>query len=74
MNDTKNYIKMLEGLAQDHQGNLSSSRSLMLLYGVGVFVAWALASIEHSTLQEIPDSAITIFGVLISSKTLKQDK
>jgi hypothetical protein len=67
----KNQFAVWEGLFQDHAGNPSSSRSLMLLYGVGVFVIWAVASLKSTTLQEIPDAAITIFGILISGKTLQ---
>jgi hypothetical protein len=72
MNDhLKNQLATWDGLFKDHAGQPSSSRSLMVLYGVGTFVIWAVASLKSATLQEIPDAAITIFGVLISGKTLQ---
>jgi hypothetical protein len=70
-NNLKEQFAIWDGFFKDRDGNSSPSRSLLVLYGVGAFVLWAIASLRNATLQEIPDSVLTIFGVLISGKTLQ---
>jgi hypothetical protein len=63
---------LMAGFIREGNGKLSSSRLLVLLWGGGVFLIWAIASLQGETLQAIPDSVITIVGVLISAKTVQR--
>jgi hypothetical protein len=63
---------LLDGLLKDMDGKPSSSRFLIMLWGLGVFVIWAFSSIKSSTLQAIPESVSTILGVLVAGKTLQR--
>ncbi len=62
----------IAGFIREGNGKLSSSRLLVLLWGGGVFLIWAIASLRSETLQAIPDSVITVVGVLISAKTVQR--
>jgi hypothetical protein len=73
MNDEpKNEMGMLDGLLKDGDGKPSSSRFLIILWGLGVFVIWAFSSIKSATLQAIPESVIVTLGVLVAGKTLQR--
>jgi hypothetical protein len=72
MDDQQNRFGRLDGFIKDKEGKPSSSRLLILMWGLGVFAIWAVSSLESSTLQSIPDSVITILGVLVGGKTLQR--
>jgi hypothetical protein len=73
MDDNQNKrFGLLDGLLKDTDGKPSSSRFLIMLWGLGVFVIWAFSSIKSSTLQAIPESVSTILGVLVAGKTLQR--
>jgi hypothetical protein len=63
---------LLDGFVKDRDGKSSSSRLLILLWGLGVFAIWAFSSLQATTLQAIPDSVITILGVLVGGKTIQR--
>jgi hypothetical protein len=71
-NEPKNEMGMLDGLLKDNDGKPSSSRFLIILWGLGVFVIWAFSSIKTATLQSIPESVIVTLGVLVAGKTLQR--
>jgi hypothetical protein len=70
--DQKKRFGLFDGLLKDTDGKPSSSRFLIMLWGLGVFVIWAFSSIKSSTLQAIPESVSTILGVLVAGKTLQR--
>jgi hypothetical protein len=72
MDDQQSRFGRLDGFIKDKEGKPSSSRLLILMWGLGVFAIWAVSSLESSTLQSIPDSVITILGVLVGGKTLQR--
>jgi hypothetical protein len=72
MDDQQNRFGLLDGFMKDKDGKPSSSRLLILMWGLGVFAIWAVSSLKSSTLQSIPDSVITILGVLVGGKTLQR--
>jgi hypothetical protein len=72
MDDQQNRFGLLDGFMKDKDGKPSSSRLLILMCGLGVFAIWAVSSLKSSTLQSIPDSVITILGVLVGGKTLQR--
>lgn len=62
----------LDGFIREKTGKLSSSRLLILLWGGGVFLIWAVSSLRAEMLQPIPESVITVVGVLIGAKTVQR--
>ena len=59
---------LLRGILSDAAGNPSSMRVAMLL-GVGVVLAaWACVSIQTRALQPLPDSVVTLLGILTGGK------
>jgi len=40
----------------------SASRLLLLLWGIGVLVIWAITSLKTGVLAAIPDSVVTVLG------------
>jgi hypothetical protein len=57
---------------QDDNGDLSSIRLVLVLWAVGVFVAWAIASCSHRQLAPVPESVAAILGVLSGGKVLQR--
>ena len=66
-------MKLFEFLQEDN-GNFSSSRLALLLWVVGVLVAWIIASVksEPRMLQAIPDSVIVVIGILMTGKVTQK--
>jgi hypothetical protein len=62
----------LSGFIQEESGKPSSSRLLILVWGVGVFGIWAFSSFKNASLQSIPESVITILAALVSAKTIQR--
>ncbi|NJN31334.1 MAG: hypothetical protein HC824_13595 [Synechococcales cyanobacterium RM1_1_8] len=57
---------------REENGKLSSSRLLLMVWGGGVFVIWAISSLMSQSLQAIPDSVITIVGICVGAKTVQR--
>ncbi|MCU0568163.1 MAG: hypothetical protein MUF49_16390 [Oculatellaceae cyanobacterium Prado106] len=70
--EPKEPYGLIDGFIKEKSGKPSSSRLLIIIWGLGVFGVWAYASIKSSTLQPIPESVITIIGVLIVGKTAQR--
>lgn len=64
-------MKLLEFLQEDN-GGFSSSRLAFLLWIAGVLIAWIIASIKGGSLQEIPDSVVTVIGILMTGKIVQK--
>lgn len=62
----------LKTVLQDNSGGLSSTRLSMLLWVVGVFVVWAAISVTNKALQDLPDSVLVLFGILITGKVTQR--
>jgi xanthosine utilization system XapX-like protein len=56
----------------ERTGKLSASRLLLLLWGVGVLVVWVINSLLTRQLQAIPESVVTILGILVGGKTVQR--
>lgn len=59
-------------LIREKKGKVSSSRVLLLVWGVGIFVVWTLVSIINRNIAEIPESVVTILGILSGSKVVQR--
>ncbi len=59
-------------LVREEKGKVSSLRALLLLWGVGLFLVWAFVSIINRNIAEIPESVVTVIGILSGSKVLQR--
>lgn len=64
-------MKVLEFLQEDN-GGFSASRLAFLLWALGVLVVWIANSLHGHTLQEIPETVVTIIGVLMTGKVAQK--
>ena len=62
------FFEMLE----DNSGGTSSSRAMMLTWGIGTFVVWAFASIKAAALLAIPETVLIIVLGLASTKVIQR--
>lgn len=69
---TNDQMKGIGSLVQEKQGKVSTSRVLLLLWGVGLFLVWAFVSIINRNIAEIPESVVTVIGILSGSKVLQR--
>lgn len=51
---------------------LSASRLLLLLWGIGVLIIWAITSLKTGVLATIPDSVVTVLGIVVGGKTVQR--
>lgn len=51
---------------------LSATRLVLFLWAVGVLVIWGYASIKSATLQDIPQSVVTILGLVMGGKVVQR--
>jgi hypothetical protein len=71
-NQEQSSKSSLSGFIREESGKPSSSRLLILVWGVGVFGIWAFSSVKSASLQSIPESVITILAALVSAKTIQR--
>ena len=50
----------------------SATRLAFLLWSVGVLAVWAYASISMMQLQAVPESVVTILGLLVTGKVVQR--
>ncbi len=65
-------MRLLQFLEDKKTGTFSATRLALLLWVVGVFVVWAYASISTMELQAVPDSVVTILGLLVGGKVVQR--
>ena len=53
-------------------GKLSASRLLLLTWGLGVLLVWAVGSFGTGELLPIPESVVTVLGILVGGKTVQR--
>lgn len=64
--DLSKFIK------ESKTGKLSSSRLLVLAWGLGTLIVWIVTSIYKQELQPLPESIVTVLGILVGGKTLQR--
>lgn len=67
-----NSQKEINSFIQDKDGKFSSSRLLLLTWGVGILIVWGYSSFENGSLQAIPESVVTVIGILAGSKAIQR--
>jgi hypothetical protein len=69
---TGDQMEGIGSLVRETKGKVSTSRVLLLLWGVGLFLVWAFVSIINRNITEIPESVVTVLGILSGSKVLQR--
>jgi hypothetical protein len=59
-------------LFRERKGKVSSSRILLLLWGTGLFLIWGIVSLINRNIVEIPESVVTVLGILSGSKVVQR--
>ncbi len=76
--DTEDIKKSpLSSILEDNSGGLSSTRILMLSWGIGVLLVWAAGSIIgflHGVyvFPAIPESVVSILGIVLGGKVIQR--
>lgn len=71
MSDSQD-LKGISSFVREKDGKVSSSRLLFLIWGVGIFLTWAYISYQTKNLQPIPESVVTILGILAGTKAVQR--
>jgi predicted MFS family arabinose efflux permease len=59
-------------IIREPKGKVSSSRILLLLWGVGLFFVWTFVSLTKQNIADIPESVVTVVGILSGSKVVQR--
>ncbi len=65
-------MNRLVEFVQETDGSYSATRLGFVAWTLGVLVAWVATSIDHRSLQPIPESVATILGVLMTGKVVQR--
>lgn len=65
----KNFIS---SLLSDNSGGVSSSRALLLFWGLGVFFIWGYVCFIKKELVTLPSEIITVLLGLSAAKTVQR--
>ena len=57
---------------QEDDGKWSAARLALLLWVVGVLLIWAIVSLRMKQLQPIPESVVTVIGILTTGKVVQK--
>lgn len=63
---------LISSLISDNSGGISSSRVLLLFWGIGVFCVWASACFMTKNIVSLPSEIITILLGLSAAKTVQR--
>jgi hypothetical protein len=69
MQKMENFIK---SLLSDNNEGISSSRVLLLSWGMGVLIIWIYMSVLKSQLQPLGNDIVTILIALSATKTIQR--
>lgn len=62
--------EFLEDKGGDHK--LSATRLAMLLWALSVLAVWMYASVQAKALASIPQSVVTILGIVLGGKAIQR--
>lgn len=71
VNNIINMKRFLE-FFEDNSGGLSSTRLLLIVWGLGILTIWAVGSWIAHTLLPIPESVLIMFGTLLGGKVVQR--
>lgn len=64
--------RFLEKVLEDGQGGISSSRLVMVIWGVGVFLVWAGLSIFKGIILTVPESVLVVVLATMGIKVVQR--
>lgn len=64
------FPELLRDAGGDHKP--SAMRAALLFWAVGVFAAWVAASYNAARLVEIPQTVVTVLGLLAGGKAVQR--
>lgn len=56
----------------EDNGTFSSTRLVSITWGLGTFVTWAGFSIAHNVIEAIPESVVTVIGIVLAGKVIQK--
>src|SRR5437016_7810713 len=65
-------MRLQQFVEDKKEGQFSAMRLAFLLWAIGVFAGWAYASIGAGELRGIPESVVTILGLLAGGKVVQR--
>lgn len=65
-------MNWLKGILEDNSGGASSSRVLMLVWGLGVFVVWCYISLHTGVMLALPETVITVLLGMSAMKVVQR--
>jgi hypothetical protein len=65
-------MDLSEFVKEKATNKFSASRLLLLLWGIGVLIIWAITSLKTGVLAVIPDSVVTVLGIVVGGKTVQR--
>ncbi len=65
-------MRLQQFLEDKKAEQFSAMRLAFLLWAIGVFAVWAYASISAGELRGIPESVVTILGLLAGGKVVQR--
>lgn len=64
--------QILLKIIEENSGELSTMRSITLIWFVGTLLTWIVLSIYNVQLMPIPESILALLGVLIGGKVVQR--
>ncbi|MEN8183703.1 MAG: hypothetical protein ABFS46_14335 [Myxococcota bacterium] len=65
-------MTLADSVREKASGKLSASRLLLLTWGIGVLLVWTVGSSTAGELLPIPESVVTVLGILVGGKTVQR--
>lgn len=65
-------MKNVSSILEDNAGGFSSTRLAFLLWVVGALAVWMHASWKTAEIAALPESIVTILGVLMTGKAVQR--
>jgi hypothetical protein len=65
-------MNLRQFLEDKKTAQFSATRLAFLLWVIGVFAIWAYASVRAVELQPIPESVVTVLGLLAGGKVVQR--
>lgn len=65
-------MHLREFLQDKKTKEFSATRLAMLVWVLGVFAVWAYVSVMRLTLQALPETVVTILGILVTGKAIQR--
>lgn len=65
-------MNKLTDFFSDNSGGMSSMRLIMAVWFLGALVLWMIVSFQKAEIQPMPESIITLLGIVLSGKVVQR--